>query len=140
MFQEPLIWGRLGGGVDYMCVGGVCMWKDKEYSGRVLSLSNGRMAGSSELVSRFSVLKYSSHTWTLFVFLSSETPSCQVRPASGPLSCCFLHLGGSIPFILPLLCHHRIPYQCTAGLPPPSCDLSISSPCFFFTGLVSICY
>ena len=72
MFQEPLIWGRLGGGVDYMCVWGVCMWKDKEYSGRVLSLSNGRMAGSSELVSRFSVLKYSSHTWTLFVPLKRQ--------------------------------------------------------------------
>lgn len=45
------------------------MWKDKEYSGRVLSLSNGRMAGSSELVSpSFSVLKYMI-TLGLFLFL-----------------------------------------------------------------------
>lgn len=54
------------------CVWGVCMWKDKDYSGRFLSLSNGRMAGSSELVSCFSMLKYSSHTWTLIVPLEHQ--------------------------------------------------------------------
>ena len=32
-----------------MCVCGVCMWEDQEYSGRFLSLSNGRMAGAVSL-------------------------------------------------------------------------------------------
>ena len=83
------------------------MWKDTEYSGRFLSLSNGRMAGSGELVSRFSTLKYSSHTWTFIVPLEHQASkpglpqqglcpaACSTWEAPSPSSLPFVSSGSS---------------------------------------------
>ena len=67
MFQEPLIWGRLGGGVDYMCVCGGCV------CGRIKNILEEFWVwvteGWQEVVSLFLASPCSSIAVTLGLFL-----------------------------------------------------------------------